>query len=201
MKNGKKILFAGLLAAIVIIGSIGTAASFSDIGTSICNYFQAGSLDITVNGKQDNVVLFTVENMGPTQISHLAYKVKNIGSKPGYLDIENISVVNEENGRIDPEIAAGDTTDAIGELGGLINLRLFVDADRSGWISAGDTVIYDGRLNNLPSHFELNEPLVAGQELSIRPLIDWWSSSSDDLAQTDKVTVSFEFQIGQTTAQ
>jgi len=181
--------------------SLGTGASFSDIGTSIGNYFQAGSLDITVNGKQDNVAVFAVENMGPSQISHLSYKVKNIGTKPGYLDLENFSVVNEEKGLTNPEILAGDTTSDVGELGSLVNLRLFIDYDLNGWISAGDKVIYDGKLDNLPASFELNEPLAPGQEISIRPLIDWWSSPNDDLAQTDKVTVSFEFQIGQTTAQ
>jgi predicted ribosomally synthesized peptide with SipW-like signal peptide len=202
MKINKRILVS--IAIIALMGSViggGTIAYFSDVETSNGNTFTAGTLDLQIDGGDANVVKFTVNNFRPGNQPKQSFVLDNVGSLNGYLDLEAIAVTDYENGRNDPEIDAGDTTDGVGELSSVVNLRLFVDYGGDGWISTGDNVFFNGLVNTLPSSFELNEPISAGGTLYIVALFDWWSTPNDNLAQSDSMVIDIGFELGQTAGQ
>jgi len=201
-----------ILMSVLVIGialammGMGTFSYFSDTETSNGNTFTAGTLDLKIDGKDKNVVKFTVDNMHPGSQIRGHWNLTNSGTIKGYLDLENIGVTSYENGRSDVEKAAGDTTGGNpgkgkGELQDLVNVRLFVDYNRDGWISTGDKVFYNGKVGDLPSSFDLNETLNPGESVWISAIFDWWSSSSDDIAQSDSFTLDITFELGQTKGQ
>lgn len=195
-------LFTILAVGVVAIGA--TQALFSDTETSTGNTFTAGSLDLTVDGGNTNVVKFTIPNMQPGNQPHRTYSLANVGTINGYLDLENITVTSFENGCVDPE--AADTTcdtpgQGQGELQNVLNLRLFVDYGKDGWISTGDNVFFNGKMSTLPTSINLNQAMTAGSDYNIVALVDWWSTPDDNLAQGDGVTLDLTFELAQEAAQ
>ncbi len=203
----KKILASVFTIALVItVVSGATIANFFDTETSTGNTFTAGTLDLKLDGGDENVVKFTLGNLRPGNQPKNSYNLENVGSINGFLDIENIVVTSFENGCVEPEIQAGDNTCdnpgvGQGELQDVLNLRLFVDYGKDGSISTGDNVFFDGKLSELTTSIDLNEPLNAGADFNIVALFDWWSTPNDNLAQSDSVTLDMTFELGQTTAQ
>ena len=194
------------IAAVATIAIASTNAYFSDTETSIGNTFSAGTLDLNVDGGDTNVVKFTVDNMRPGNQPKGSWTLANVGSLNGYLDLESISLTDTENGCLNPEVTAGDVTCGApgvgdGELGDVVNLRLFVDRNGDGWISVGDTVFYNGPASAVAGNYELNEPINAGGSTKIVAILDWWSTPSDNLAQGDSMQLDISFELAQTTGQ
>jgi len=202
----KKINFR-IMTSLVIIAmmslalGVGATAWFSDTETSTGNTFTAGTLDLQVDGGDSNVVKFTVTNFQPPNQPKATYTLTNIGTVNGYLDLENIVVTDYENGINDPEAEAGDVTPSVGELSSLIACTMFIDYGGDGWYSTGDVKFYDAMTSGLPGNFELDEPLNAGATTYITVIFNWWSTSSDNLAQSDSMVVDIEFELGQQTSQ
>ena len=189
----------GAVAAIVIGGTI---AYFSDTETSTGNTFTAGTLNLTVNDKDGENVSFSFSNLKPGDQPKVNYKIKNVGSIAGYLDIENVSFESNENDLTEPEQEAGDTSTSTGELDDVLNLRMFLDYNGDGWISPGDVVFFDGKIKDLPTHFELNEPVPAnGGTDFVAEIYDWWPTSMDNQVQSDSVVINLTFELAQTTDQ
>jgi len=200
----KKKLSISILALLLVgVLAFGAFAYFSDTEASTGNSFTAGTLDLNIDGANTNVVKFNLDKMRPGNQPIGRYTLKNVGNISGFLDIEDVTVVNLENDLLDPETEAGDTTASVGELGQLLNVRLFIDYNGDGWISNGDKVFYDGKVNNIPSFFNLNESIAAGQELKITAIFDWWSSPglTDNLAQSDTLQLGLKFELAQTAGQ
>ncbi|MCD6241511.1 hypothetical protein J7K27_08405 [Candidatus Bathyarchaeota archaeon] len=195
----KKILF-GILAIglISLVVGWGTYSQFSDTETTTTT-FTAGSLDLTINDKNGETVTFTYTNLRPGNQPHYSLRLNNIGTIKGYLDISNIVVVSLENDLTEPEIEAGDNSTDEGELDDVLNLRMWLDYDHNGWISAGDNVFFNGLVKDLPSSFELNEPIEAGGGVDfIVELYDWWTHGGvDNQAQTDSLEITFTFMLSQ----
>ena len=185
------------VAATMIVGA--STAYFSDVESSNGNTFTAGKLDLKIDGGDVNVVKFNSTNMKPGDQPTGKYTLTNAGTINGYLDITKVTVTNSENGLTEPEIEAGDTTADVGELAQLLNIRLYFDNDKDGYISIGDTMIYDGKISNMPASFELNKMIPAGGTIDIigNAVIDWWASPQDNLAQSDSCTYSLEFTLSQ----
>ncbi len=199
----KKKLSISILAVLLVgVLAFGAVAYFSDTETSSGNTFTAGTLDLNIDGQNSNVIKFNVNKMRPGNQPNSGFVLKNVGNIEGYLDIENITVVNAENDLIEPEQEAGDTSADVGELGQLVNITLFLDYDKNGWIGTGETVIYDGKINGLPSSFALNERMDPGEEIRVGAILNWWSTgNTDNLAQSDTATIGFKFELAQTTDQ
>ena len=203
MVEDKKLIPKRILASIVAITlmssalGIGTYAAFSDTETSVGNSFTAGTLDLKINGDDTNYVAFDVENIRPGNQPKKSMELSNAGSISGYLDIKSAVVTDNENTLIEPEAEAGDTTADQGELSSVVNLRLFVDTDKSGWISTGDNVFFDGKVNTLPASFDLNQVIPAGGSVNIVALFDWWNTPNDNLAQSDSFTLDLTFELDQ----
>lgn len=184
------------IASILAIGA--TTAYFSDSEVSSNNTFAAGTLDLNLNGGDSDVAVFNVQNMIPGHTQpHGLFKLKNVGTMPGKLSITSFVLRDYENGRIDPEISAGDLTDDTGELSKVLNLRIWIDTDKNGWISSGETVLYNGKFENLPSSLDLNKTLVAGEEIDLKFLVDWWTTSIDNQAHGDSLELDVEFTLSQ----
>jgi len=180
----------------------GTIAYFSDTETSNGNTFTAGTLDLTLDGGNVNVVKWTVNNFAPGGQPIRTFALQNVGSLTGYLDMESILVTEHENVRIDPEIEAGDTTDDVGELGSVVSINFFIDLDGNGWFGVGDTYIQaNTHIADLPSHYELNEAMSAGETVYITAQVNWWSNVLDNQAQSDSLDLNITFELGQTTGQ
>jgi len=194
-----KSLFAIVAVATIAAGS--TGAYFSDSVAVIGNTFAAGDLVLNVDGLHTATAKFNVINMVPGNQPSGNWTIANVGSINGYLDIENVVVTNNENTRNAVEIAAGDTTDAIGELGDMVNISLYVDVNKDGWWSAGDISIYNGLVSAMPTHFDLNRLVASGTDTKIQARLDWRSTPSDNLAQTDSMTIDLTFELAQTTGQ
>lgn len=196
----KRILLSVMVMAITAMLVAGaTTAYFSDTETSTGNTFTAGKLDLQIDGKDENVVKFSVENMKPGDQPTARYTLTNVGTIPGYLDISKVTIQNLENDLTEPEISAGDTTDDVGELGDLLNIRLYFDEDKDGYISSGDIMIYNGKINGMAASYDLNKLIPPGGSVDIisNAVIDWWSSPSDNLAQSDTVILDLEFTLNQ----
>lgn len=183
------------VSASLVIG--GALASFSDYGTSNNNVFTAGTLDLTVDGQENHDVKFNVQNMVPGNQPKDTYTLKNVGSTNGYLNLTNISVVNNENGITPPEALAGDITADVGELGDVVNLRLFIDNDGDGWIDADDDVFYNGKVSAVPTSFKLNKQMISGSQVKIVALFDWWDTPDDNKAQNDSLNLNMRFDLTQ----
>jgi len=194
------------IATVAVLATNATGAYFSDTETSNGNTFTAGSLDLNLDGGNTNVVKFNVNNMRPGNQPTGSWNLENVGTINGYVDIENVSVTSAENSCVEAEEEAGDVTCGNpgigeGELQNVLGVNLFVDYGKDGWFSAGDKVIYNGLAKDMPSHFELNEPLNAGSDFNVRGIINWWSTSSDNLAQGDSMVLDMTYELGQTTGQ
>jgi len=203
----KKIIASLAMIVLVSTFAIGaTRAYFSDTETSTGNTFTAGTLDLNVDGGNINVVKFTVGNMRPGSQPKGTYTLANVGTVNGFIDLENIAVTSYENICITPETGAGDITCGNpgmgkGELQDVVNVRLFWDYDGDGWIGVGETVFYNGLVKDLPGNLEENKPLNAGNTTYITAIFDWWSTPSDNLAQSDSMVLDLEIELGQDTSQ
>jgi len=187
----------------------GTYALFSDTETSNGNLFTAGTLDLTVNGHNgDNAQIFNVANMKPGNQPTGFWNLQNIGSLPGTLSISSIIITNNENGITEPETQAGDTTAGVGELGTVVSIDIYIDADKDGYFSVGDTHLYQGTINGLPSSISIGA-LGASATTRVNAVVNWWSNSptydgvtpyhlaDDNLAQGDSCTIDFTFSLVQ----
>jgi len=199
----KKILMSLAMIALVASVAVGaTRALFSDTETSNGNTFTAGSLNLTVDGNDGiNTVKWNVGPMAPGNQPKGTFHLANTGNVNGYLDLENIVVTSHENTIIEPETEAGDVTDPKGELEDVLNLRLFTDLDCDGWIGAGDTTFFNGKVGTIASGYDQNISIPAGGSACITGIYDWWSTASDNQAMTDSFDLDMTFELGQTAAQ
>lgn len=183
-----------VIAAMVGIGAFGW---FSDVETSN-NTFTAGSLDLSLDGNNgNNVVKWSVGPMVPGNHPKGTFALSNNGDIAGYLDLENITVSNLENGIIEPESVAGDNTDSEGELINIVDLRLFQDLNCDGWFDSDDIEFFNGKVGTVASSFDLNIPIPPGETFCITGIFDWWSSPDDNKAMTDSFDIDITFELGQ----
>lgn len=203
-----KILMSLLTVILVGAAAVGaTNAWYVDTETSNDNTFTSASLDLTADGNNGtNDVRFTVSNMKPGDQPTSSWTLANIGNVGGYLDIENISVTSNENGCVESETEAGDSTCdnpglGQGELQDVVNLRLYVDRDKDGYWSTGDYMIYNGPVGAIASSYDLNEAIAASGNARINAVLDWWSTANDSKAMGDNMTVNLTYELGQTTGQ
>lgn len=196
----KKILFS-LFVTFIFIGLISgaTSAYFSDTETSTGNTFAAGTLDLNLDGGNTNVVKFTVSNIKPGDSSTGTWRVSNVGSITGYLDLQNITQTHSAGTSTESELAVENPD--IGTLGSLLNIDLFVDTDNDGVHDSGETTIYSGLMGLLATDYNQNISLVAGATNYITMIVSWPSSANDNKGQGDTVQLDITFELGQTAGQ
>jgi predicted ribosomally synthesized peptide with SipW-like signal peptide len=138
----KKIVVSLMVIALVgaLIGS-GIFAAFSDIESATDNTFTAGTLNLKVGSADPCTETISVSNLKPGDTGNAGtWLTRNDGSIAGDLTVAISIVTNNENTRSEVEENAGDTTPGAtdGELGGLLKVAFWMDADKSGGWSSGD---------------------------------------------------------------
>jgi predicted ribosomally synthesized peptide with SipW-like signal peptide len=143
----------GLGAALIIIiatVSVGAYAYFNDVQTISGNKIAAGTLELTLGGDPvshpldiSNVqpIAWTTDHLADAALPAFNFDIKNTGTIEGELDVDISAIENDENTRSSVELRSGDTTDGTntnGELGGLMKIAVWVDADKDGKWTTGD---------------------------------------------------------------
>lgn len=193
-----------VVVAVAAVATSATGAYFSDTETSTGNSFTAGTLDLNVDGQNTNVVKFNLTDVRPGNQPTATYTLANAGSINGYLDLENISIVDTENSCTEPEVQAGDLTctdPGAGELSSVLGLTMYWDNDGDGYYSVGDVYVYNGMANAVAGNYDANKLVNAGSSAKLRVVLNWWSTPNDNLAQNDTMQLNMTFELGQTTAQ
>ena len=183
-----------VLVLVMMLGALGTGAWFSDQEKSNGNSINAGTLDLTIDGVNTNVVKFNVVNAAPGNQPTGNWILKNDGTIGGKLSIESVNVVEAGGIGTEPESVAGDPSN-LGNLGELVNIRLYVDnAPITGYFGSEDTMFYNGLLRDLnaTAFNNLNLSLPAGASVRINAVIDWWSHAGDVDNKGQGDTLSFD---------
>jgi len=108
-------LAASILLILVasVFASAGTLAIFTDTETSVGNTFTAGILDLKVDDADSPVVPWSMGPMEPRETYFTGFKtLKNVGNVDGNLTVTITNLICNENGREEPEKAAGDPAGA-----------------------------------------------------------------------------------------
>jgi len=218
----KKILASMLIIGVVsaLLGA-GTVAYFSDTETSKGNTFtvstESPNLELSPCGIQPYLP-FNVEDIKPGHSGVADVNVHNIGTAAGWLSMKLINCVNDENGLLEPEIEAGDTTPDEGELGQFLYLVIWFDDNNDGvkqpgWrqLPGGEQPIIEGYVNYLHglgkipidgSPYDPTAPIHTYDMLE--PSMTWtigikWSLASDvgNIIQSDIVSFDIEFTLSE----
>lgn len=196
----RRLLLSFVVLGITSLCSIGaTTAYFSDTEVSSGNTFTAGTLDLKIDGGDVNVSK-SFSNLSPLLSQpNWGYSFHNAGTIDGVLNISGVSILDYENGCLDPESFAGDTScgDLEGELSQALNIRVWVDSDWNWEITPGESVLYNGPLSGL-SVLDI-KGIGAGETIRVGMLVTWDSNAyiQDNLAQGDSLTVDFTFTLEQ----
>jgi spore coat-associated protein N len=198
----KKILGLAIAALMVmaLIGG-GTWAYFSDPETSTGNTFASGTLDLNLDGGDSNVVKFTVSNAKPGDSDNATWTVTNVGSLPGYLDLEDISIGESAGTSTDAELADEGGPDTP-QLGNYLKVHLFVDADDNGVWDTGETDIYGNNttyqpINGLASNYDTNILLNNSDTNYITMIWSIDGPTTDNKIQGDSVSCNMTFKLWQ----
>lgn len=185
--NKKILISLSVIGAVAAIAIGGTVAYFSDTETSTGNTFTAGTLNLTVDDQNNPLpVKFALADVYPTDSGNISYDIDNVGSIDGYLNLQNITVVNTEGTNPESETNTAEP----GELGSHITVT----------VKIGTSTIYTGSLDGFAAFATKNNVALAhGGSTTVT--IDWiWNSStSDNDAQGDVATVGIEFSLSQNT--
>jgi len=203
----KKILASMLIiAAVSMLIGAGTVAYFSDTETSSGNTFQAGTgpdLELSACGSQPYLP-FNVFDIKPGDSGVADVNVHNAGTIAGWLSMKLINCVNDENGLLEPEIEAGDTTADEGELGSKLYLIIWFDDNNNGVIDSGEQLIVGGEgyvddlcgdkipIDGVPTY----DIMESGMTWTIGIK---WSLASDvgNIIQSDRLTFDIEFTLSE----
>ncbi|MGB9793120.1 MAG: TasA family protein [Thermacetogeniaceae bacterium] len=181
MKRKYLAVIVGVLFLAALVGA-GTFAYFSDAESSLGNSFTAGTLNLAVGDESpNNSPDFTLANVKPGDSGAITYVLKNVGTIDGYLDIADVTVVNDGGVNTEPE---GNTT---GDLGAKVTVKASLD----------DETFYTGTLNGFANAlYNLNKEIAAGGSSTLK--IEWnVPSSVGNEIQGDIATVGMTFQLDQ----
>lgn len=191
-----------VLSAVVIVAGATTIAYFNDTEGSSGNMFSAGTLDLKLDGNDENVVKFTIKDISLTDSTGGTYRVENTGSLTGYLDLDAINIFGKENGcKTEPELktdtTCGDPGDDEGELEDVVNVHLFQDVNCNGSVDSGDATIFEGLVKDIEPSYNKNIELGSGQEKCISSLFSWSLQATSNIAQGDSMSFDITFSLDQ----
>ena len=130
-----------IIAAVATLIGTGIAANFSDTESATGNTFTAGTLNLKVGDADPctEKILLGMDNLKPGDTGNAAnWLAKNTGTIAGDLTVAVGAITNDENTRSEVEIAAGDTTDNVGELGANLKIAFWMDVDKDNAWSEND---------------------------------------------------------------
>lgn len=196
------------LAVIVAVAGVAGGVTFaylSDAETSNANTLSAGTIDLKVDNQDDpTLVHITRTNLKPGGVWDTQYGgqwvIKNAGTIPGTVSVTIKNLKDKENGCIEPEQNAGDTScgtsDDQGELGkGLIN-RVYWSLNQAPWGSLTPSFSSLSSAVGVPVTGALYH-LNPGESKNAYLYLTWDSSANDNKGQGDSVEFDVEFKLEQ----
>jgi predicted ribosomally synthesized peptide with SipW-like signal peptide len=200
-----KRIILGLVTILLVSAGVysATQAYFSDTETSTGNTFTAGTIDLTVGGKEGTEVVHVVkDNMKPQpgytyQGYNNQFMLKNVGNLPGVVSWKIKNLQNFENGCNEPESASGDVTCGTndGELGQYTWVKWSENDTHLGW--AGSTMF--NPLNTADGVTVTGPTLAPGQEFGAYMWLDfpYRTDNLENRAQSDSMSFDIEFTLTQ----
>ena len=199
-----------LLILCISLPAVSGFAYRTDVGGGLDN-FVVGSRDSwngvevsreeNISGTNKNDVSFSLGSLVPGCRQAESWTVYNSNSFECYLDLERINIISNENGIMEPEIDAGDTTPDMGEMQDAVIICLFIDRNDDGFCDQSDTVIYDGPACDIAGAYDLNECVAAGSRVQIAASFDWIDTADCNAAMGDDLLMDLTFELSQTAGQ
>jgi len=204
-----------MITLLAVVVGIGTVAYFSDTETSRGNVFSAGTLDLTIQLSQAEVVngygnvdvhpdtdvhngvnvYFVVSNVAPGSAGVVKWTLKNVGSIPGILSFTVGNITNNENGQTEPEALVDSTTD-VGELGEKMTVTLWIDLNGNGVRDDGE-LLYSGNLNGMSRTYS-NLITLSPNGGSVDVYLEWSIPINvGNEIQSDSVSFDITFMLNQ----
>ena len=193
-----------ILISLIIIAGVGTAgfaatrAFFRARVQSTDSSFTVGTLDLSVNDKQEAVDNFVFAGIGASGniAGSKTWTVKNTGTLPGRLYFSLANLDNQENDCNRAEIADESTceADSIGELGGVISAKVSVDGTTmvEQKLANANQADYAAQWNAKPEII-----IPAGESVSV--VMEWNANQNDynNSIQSDSLTFDTVFDLVQ----
>lgn len=201
----KKLLISLLVVAIVGVGAgAATAAFLSARRTTSINRFEQGTLDLNVASGGVAVEPFVIENIGNTgDISGTKeWTVTNTGTLPGRLLVRIKNLQNNENSCNDQEkeTEPGCTLDNIGELGGVINLKLSLNGSNQAALNGTDVVssfLANADQGNIGTAWKALPTITLQPNDTVTVGAHWATGEADygNEIQSDDLTFDMDFRL------
>lgn len=193
-----------IMITVGIGAGVGTAAFLSARRTTSVNRFQQGTLDLDVASGGEAVEPFVIENIGETgDISGAKeWTVTNTGTLPGRLLVRIKNLENNENGCNDQEseIEPACAADTIGELGGIINLKLTLDGSNQTILNGTDVVssfLADADQGTIGAAWKALPTITLQPNDTVTVSAHWATSEADygNEVQSDDLTFDMDFRL------
>jgi hypothetical protein len=196
----KIIISAIIIAAIAGTGFAATRAFFNARVRSTNSSFTVGTLDLSVDGKQEDVDNIVVAGIGESGniTGGKTWTIKNIGTLPGKLYFKLDQLNNVENGCNRAEKATETTceNDTVGELGNVLSTTILVNDSEIVTSKLGNTnqEDYATAWNTKPAVI-----IPAGGEATVT--MNWNTTANDygNEIQSDSLTFDTIFDLVQIT--
>lgn len=197
----KIIISAILIAAIGSTGFAATRAFFNARVTSTNSSFTVGTLDLSVNGKQegvDNIVVAGIGEEGNIE-GGKTWTIKNTGSLPGKLSFKLDKLVNQENGcnraekADEPDCGTGDLGD-LGELGGVLTTTVL-----SNGVEVTTSTLATANQNDYATAWNSKPAVIIPAGESATVTLNWSAAQSayNNSIQSDSLTFDTVFDLTQ----
>lgn len=197
MKNKKVLLSVGLVVVMIATAVGVTAAYFTAQRTTTANKFTTGTMDLDVDTNGNKVEPFVIENMGDNANieGSKTWKVKNTGTLPGRLLVRLQNVSNEENSCNDQERAAEAAcgSDNLGELGGVITLKLSLDG-----VDKVESTLATNQQAKIGTDWAALTPSIIMQPNEERTIVAHWATGENEYGnevQSDSVQFDTNFRL------
>ena len=203
--TNKKLLISLIVLTVVgTVAGVATGAFLTARRTTSVNRFEQGTLDLSVASVDGATKPFVIENIGETgDISgSKEWTITNTGSLPGRLLVRIKNLQNNENDCNDQEAEAesGCTLDEIGELGGVINLKLTLAGSNQTALNGTDVVssfLADTDQGNIGTLWKAL-PTITLQPNGVVTVTAHWETGEADYGnevQSDDLTFDMDFRL------
>lgn len=206
------VLIFGLIVTLGISGFVITGAFFFDTETSTNNFFQAGTLDLNLEGGDSDVVMFLEVGLKPGDADVASGTLLNDGTLSGLLsitaaDVRGFACTVAGKGLNDGTEYCDGNSDLVSKL----QVALYVDVNQNGAFDGTDIGLKNDQTTYAPGVLDYAlvslydaktwsnvETLVADATDDI--VVDWRFPEPgvvDNAAQGDAVEVDFSFVLTQ----